>query len=167
MDKNEMLAEFAEVVRKMRAFEQMTGTAKQMDAAIGNASYTAYMFIYRHHAEIEAMEKESQESHDLIEKVSDILTRTANAMKGKPAPLHSHSWHDLPEVAEAMARDAARLMFVFEADGFVHVERDRYDYATDCCEENGRDAPTPEDELNGVRRLIDAAMHNNASDPHE
>ena len=59
-----------------------------------------------HHAEIEAMEKEAQESHDLREKLSDILTRTANALKGKPAPLHSHSWHDLPEVAEAMARDA-------------------------------------------------------------
>ena len=65
-----------------------------------------------HHAEIEAMEKESQESHDLIEKLSDILTRTANALKGNPAPLHSHSWHDLPEVAEAMARNAERYQWL-------------------------------------------------------
>lgn len=55
-------------------------------------------------------------------------------------------------------RDAERLMFAFEADGLVGVEKDRYEYAIECAQENGRDEPTAEDELNGVRRLIDAAM---------
>ena len=32
--------------------------------------------------------------------LADILTRTANALKGQPAELSSHSWHDLPEVAQ-------------------------------------------------------------------
>lgn len=55
-------------------------------------------------------------------------------------------------------RDAERLRFAFIADGFVNLPKDRNDYAMDCAEEAGRDEPNAEDELNGVRRLIDAAM---------
>lgn len=36
--------------------------------------------------------------------LADLLTRTANALKGTPPPLTSHSWHDLPEVADRMRR---------------------------------------------------------------
>ena len=36
------------------------------------------------------------------DKLADILTRTANALKGEPAELSLHSWHDLPEVAQQL-----------------------------------------------------------------
>jgi len=35
--------------------------------------------------------------------MADILRRTANALKGEPAPLSDHSWHGLPEVAAKLA----------------------------------------------------------------
>jgi hypothetical protein len=35
----------------------------------------------------------------LREKLADLLERTANALKGQPAPLHLHDWSDLPKVA--------------------------------------------------------------------
>lgn len=38
------------------------------------------------------------------DRMADLLTRTANVLKGDPTPLSSHSWHDLPESA-ALAMD--------------------------------------------------------------
>ncbi|WP_372362885.1 hypothetical protein ACCQ10_09320 [Xanthomonas sp. NCPPB 1325] len=79
--------------------------------------------------------------------------------------LDPHGWnaelrslYAAPQVPVDVLRDAERLMFCFEADGFVGVAKDRYEYAMDCAKEAGRDEPSAEDELNGVRRLIDAAM---------
>ncbi|WP_423933250.1 hypothetical protein [Comamonas sp. 23] len=64
-----------------------------------------------------------------------------------------------PQAQPADALDAARLMFVMQdADGFVNVEKDKYDFAIECAGEAGREEPTEADELNGVRRLLDAAM---------
>lgn len=46
----------------------------------------------------------------LQNRMSDLLTRTANALKGDPAQIGEHggewSWHDLPEVAAALAGKA-------------------------------------------------------------
>lgn len=42
---------------------------------------------------------ESDESVALRNRMADLLTRTANALKGDPEPLHSHDWSDLPDVA--------------------------------------------------------------------
>lgn len=63
-------------------------------------------------AEIKALR---EETHALREEVTDyvhqtglladLLTRTADALKGPPPPLTSHSWHDLPEVAAALKRN--------------------------------------------------------------
>jgi len=53
-----------------------------------------------------------------------------------------------------------RLMAAFEADGFVGVELDRYDYACIVAEENGREEPTRDDEIEGVRRLVDQHIAN-------
>jgi len=64
----------------------------------------------------------------------------------------------LLDMLEAAQKDAARLMFACEFDGYQNVKKDRYDYAEECMEEAGRDEPNAEDELNGLRRLIDAAM---------
>jgi hypothetical protein len=66
---------------------------------------------------------------------------------------------ELLDMLEAAQKDAARLLYATkDYDGFEHVKLDKYDYATECMEEAGRDEPNAEDELNGVRRLIDAAM---------
>jgi len=53
-----------------------------------------------------------------------------------------------------------RLMAAFEADGFVGVELDRYDYACIVAEENGNAEPTRDDEIEGVRRLVDQHIVN-------
>ena len=59
----------------------------------------------------------------------------------------------------SQAQDAARLLYATkDYDGFVHLERDKYDYILECMEEAGRSEPTIEDELSGVRRFIDAAI---------
>lgn len=50
----------------------------------------------------------SDECDALRMRLSDLLTRTANALKGEPKPLHSHSWHDLPEIAAATVEQAVR-----------------------------------------------------------
>lgn len=48
----------------------------------------------------------SDECDQLRARLADLLTRTANALKGEPEPLKSHSWHDLPEVAAATVTQA-------------------------------------------------------------
>ena len=59
----------------------------------------------------------------------------------------------------SQTQDAARLLYATkDYDGFVHVGRDKYDFILECMEEAGRSEPTDEDELNGVRRFIDAAI---------
>ena len=37
-------------------------------------------------------------------------------------------------------------------DGFVHVAKDRYEYALDVAEEEGHDEPTKSDELEEIGR---------------
>ena len=52
-------------------------------------------------AAVEMIES-AEEDRALCDKLSDILTRTANVLKGEPKPLHRHSWHDLPNVAQRL-----------------------------------------------------------------
>lgn len=60
-----------------------------------------------------------------------------------------------------MASDTARLKFLMTdgcVEGFVGLEKDRYEFAYDVAVEEGREEPNDADELEGFRRLIDAAM---------
>lgn len=50
----------------------------------------------------------SDECDGLRMRMAELLTRTANALKGEPEPLKSHSWHDLPEVAASTVEQAVR-----------------------------------------------------------
>lgn len=63
-------------------------------------------------AEVEALKRELREGDDLRERLSDILTRSVNAIRGEPEPLSLHSWHDLPELIEALRVDAARINYL-------------------------------------------------------
>lgn len=49
-----------------------------------------------------AQQQEIDELTAQRDKLADILTRTANALKGQPPELVSHSWHDLPEVVQQL-----------------------------------------------------------------
>jgi len=49
-----------------------------------------------------AQQQELEELTAQRDQLADILTRTANALKGQPAELSLHSWHDLPEVAQQL-----------------------------------------------------------------
>jgi hypothetical protein len=53
---------------------------------------------------------ESNEDDALRDRMADLLTRTAAALKGPPKPLHLHDWADLPDVATKVVaeRDAWR-----------------------------------------------------------
>ena len=52
-------------------------------------------------AAVEMIES-AEEERALCDKLADILTRTANVLKGEPKPLHRHSWHDLPDAAQRL-----------------------------------------------------------------
>ena len=58
-------------------------------------------------AAVEMIES-AEEDRALCDKLADILTRTANVLKGEPKPLHRHSWHDLPEVARRLVAAAGQ-----------------------------------------------------------
>lgn len=60
----------------------------------------------RFNAELE----EAQNTDKLLNRLSDILERTANALKGPPGELKIHSWHDLPEVAEQLKKLLKRYL---------------------------------------------------------
>lgn len=50
--------------------------------------------------ELDRLDKEIEELDALREKMSSILIRTTNILKGTPDELSRHSWVDLPEVAK-------------------------------------------------------------------
>jgi hypothetical protein len=58
-------------------------------------------------AAVEMIES-AEEDRALCDKLADILTRTANVLKGEPKPLHRHGWHDLPDVARKLVAAAGQ-----------------------------------------------------------
>lgn len=65
-------------------------------------------------AEVEALKAELREGDDLRERLAGILTRSVNVIRGEPEPMSLHSWHDLPELVEALKADAERLDWLTE-----------------------------------------------------
>jgi hypothetical protein len=56
---------------------------------------------------IGGLRAEIEEGDALRERMADLLTGTANALKGDPPPLTWHDWSDLPAVAKKAAAAAA------------------------------------------------------------
>ena len=55
--------------------------------------------------------------------------------------------------------DTDRLIYVMrDIDGFEGVDADKYEYALDEANHNGRQEPNDADLLEGVRRMIDDAI---------
>ena len=49
--------------------------------------------------EVERLRESEDEYAVLCDRLSELLTQTAEALKGPPPPLSSHDWSDLPAVA--------------------------------------------------------------------
>ena len=125
--------------------------------------------LRRQHARIEQLEKYESDLISERDYRDEIIDRMADAVLGTDRAEWSSSY-DLADVAQEvedeikrqkseLEKDAARLLYATkDYDGFVHVERDKYEFTLECMEEAGRSEPTIEDELNGVRRLIDTAL---------
>jgi hypothetical protein len=56
------------------------------------------------HCQYFALREDSDDADTVRQRLADLLSRTADALKGAPAPLHLHSWHDLPEIARGLKR---------------------------------------------------------------
>lgn len=67
-------------------------------------------------AELRRLHAELAEPDALREKMSDILRRTAIALKGEPGEMTLHSWHDLPEVAMTLR---------YEVDAIAAIKEER------------------------------------------
>lgn len=74
------------------------------------ASWTAHMrnalteLAQGYEQRIRELEDEALLDDELRERMSGILTKTVNVLKGEPEKLCLHSWHDLPEVAQERIR---------------------------------------------------------------
>ena len=58
---------------------------------------------------VRELEAEAEINHRLISRQSDLLTGVANALRGEPDELSTHSHHDLPERARAVVGELAEL----------------------------------------------------------
>jgi len=66
---------------------------------------------------IHALEADVAELESLREKMSSLLTRTANALKGEPDELKWHDWSDLPTVAARLTAE--------RDEALQHIEKAR------------------------------------------
>lgn len=58
-------------------------------------------------AKLAALEQEANEEDALRERMSGLLTKSVNAIRGEPAELSLHSWHDLPELCNRLVEKLA------------------------------------------------------------
>lgn len=81
-------------------------------------------------ARIAELEKDAEEVFATGQRMAQLLTGVANALRGAPDPLSAHSWHDLPERAAAaiaaidvMQKAAAALAQPRQDDRIVDLQR--------------------------------------------
>lgn len=83
--------EVATILRQFNEWQRGDGPLDYVPSGLINAIDAAIEMI-----------ESAEEERALCDKLAGILTRTANVLKGEPKPLHRHSWHDLPEVAQRL-----------------------------------------------------------------
>jgi hypothetical protein len=66
--------------------------------------------------QIKNMEAELAICDAAAAKMASILTRSVNAIRGEPGPLHLHSWHDLPELIDGLKVDLLEALIDKERD---------------------------------------------------
>lgn len=89
------------------AIDELRAALAAQPADCGNTPYDEGPFTLAQPAEPVACES-CEELQHLCDRLADLLTRTAAALKGSPPPLTLHDWSDLPDVASDVA-DVARL----------------------------------------------------------
>ncbi len=94
---------FADIVREV---------ARIVDPRDGEAVVEAAQRVT---AERDALRAERDGEHDLIARQEGILTAVANALKGAPPALRTHSHHDLGAVAAATVAQQAPLVACVDA----------------------------------------------------
>lgn len=113
----------------------------------------------------EKLEAAIQTAMSVLEQIAEAPRNSHHRRLAKDAV--AFLWTQLVHVSKPgidiaeLHKDTDRLRYVMEAcdfDGFVNVQKDRYSYAAEVAEENGRDEPTADDCLDGFRRLIDCSM---------
>lgn len=89
--------------------EQLIRLQGELSAA-GRLKQADFTALFGH---IAAVQNASTELAEINGTMSALLTDTANALKGDPAPRHAHSWHDLPKVAAAVKAQAdTRIRYI-------------------------------------------------------
>lgn len=80
--------------------------------------------IARMQHKVADLEGEISISDELREKMAGILTRSVNAIRGDPEPLHLHSWHDLPELIDQVNVDLLEALLdrQKEADSVIRLQ---------------------------------------------
>lgn len=81
--------------------QNVADALKSQDQSAEDSPYdeSAWQTIRAH---LMRQEAEIAEGDALRERLALILTHTANALKGDPGEFSLHSWHDLPECAQAL-----------------------------------------------------------------
>jgi hypothetical protein len=63
---------------------------------------------------------------DLNTRLSDLLERTVNVLRGEPDSDSLHSWHDVPELAQAFKNDSTRLHAALVMVLYAYIKETAY-----------------------------------------
>lgn len=88
----------------------------------GNVAAQRAGLFARAAAEIEDLRRDLAENEALRERMADLLSRTAVALRGPEPPLTRWSWNDLPERAAA----AIAAIDVMQRAAFMAAEPERH-----------------------------------------
>jgi uncharacterized coiled-coil DUF342 family protein len=92
-----------------------------LEARKENASVVAIRELL---AERDALRVEEDDMHAVLQRLSDILTRTVEVIKGPPPELTMWGWHDLPDLVDALK--AERDAWKHKADLYEKALLDRH-----------------------------------------
>lgn len=88
------------------ALTQLASLAKDSEDPLFRANHQRLLdFI----ADTKTLEGRAMGRDKRLAKLQEVLTKTANAIKGDPGENTPHGWHDLPELAAAAVNDLAAI----------------------------------------------------------
>lgn len=103
--------------------EQLTVIRARMEA--GDHRPDDVTALFGHLAELG---RDNADAEALNNRMARILRETADALKGGPDPMTSHSWHDLPQTAAAWKNRAEAAECLTEVLPCVEVHEPPFDF---------------------------------------
>jgi hypothetical protein len=85
--------------RSAQDVPDLVARVRELEAQLAATEAEARTALDALHARCDAAEAETAAAETLAARLGDLLRATADALKGPPPPLGTHSTHDLPEVA--------------------------------------------------------------------